>query len=143
MFLSLGGIVGSFLAAFLTEYLDPHYSFLICSIMGLCIVASATHLNPSLETPPVEASWKKVRNNVCLIADAAKNPMIYKTLVYFVLCGTMIPSFNDVGYFFTLNVLKFSKFTYSMLTLLSFVSLFCGTMVYNKYFKDFEIRTLF
>ena len=49
MFLAFGGITGSFLAAFLTEYLDPHYSFLICSVMGLCIVLAAVNLNRSLE----------------------------------------------------------------------------------------------
>lgn len=41
--------MGSFLAAFLTEYLDPHYSFLICCIVGVAIVSSALRLNSSLE----------------------------------------------------------------------------------------------
>lgn len=41
--------MGSFLAAFLTEYLDPHYSFLICCVVGVAIVISAFKLNNSLE----------------------------------------------------------------------------------------------
>jgi hypothetical protein len=41
--------VGSLLAAFLTEYLNPHYSFLICGILGIGIVTSSFRLNKALD----------------------------------------------------------------------------------------------
>jgi hypothetical protein len=56
--------------------------------------------------------------------------------------GLLVPSFGDVNYYFSINVLHFSKFSISMLTLLSYISLMGGTLLYNKYFKDFEIRSL-
>lgn len=76
------------------------------------------------------------------IKEALKIPAIYKTLLFFFITGAIVPSFSDIGYYFSLNVVQFSKFTLSMLTVLGFVTLLLGTMVYNKYFKEFEVRTL-
>ena len=42
-----------------------------------------------------------------------------------------------------LNVIKLSKFTYSMLTVLGFVGLLIGTQLFNKYLKEMEYRKLF
>ena len=83
-----------------------------------------------------------IGGNLRCIVKATHNPFIYRTLLYFLLCGITVPSFGDVGYYFTLNVLKFSKFTFSLLSLLGYVTLFLGTLLYNKYFKDYEIRSL-
>lgn len=73
---------------------------------------------------------------------AIKTPVIYRTLLYYALCGMLVPSFQDVGYYFQLNVLQFSKLTYSLLTLLGFVSLMIGTLIYNRYLQNWEFRTL-
>ena len=54
----------------------------------------------------------------------------------------LVPSFTDVNYFFQLNVLGFSKFTYSMLNLVAFIALLCGAVIYNSYLQQWEIRTL-
>lgn len=68
------------------------------------------------------------------IGVATKSPEIYRTLLYFLLCGALVPTFGDINYYFQINVINFSKFTISLLTLLSFVSLLGGTYIYNKYF---------
>ena len=41
-----------------------------------------------------------------------------------------------------MDVVKFSKFQYAMFNLLGYLSLVLGTMFYNNYLKDFEVRTL-
>jgi hypothetical protein len=37
---------------------------------------------------------------------------------------------------------KFSQFTFAMLTLLGFIAMFLGSMIYNIFFKNFEERGL-
>ena len=52
--LALGGFIGSFIAAYLTENYEPRYCFLFSSIMGFVIAAVASRLNVSLETEGLE-----------------------------------------------------------------------------------------
>ena len=54
----------------------------------------------------------------------------------------IVPSFGDIGYYFSLNVVHFSKFTVSLLTLLGFATLLTGTMAYERYLKNYEVRKL-
>ena len=56
--------------------------------------------------------------------------------------GFLVPSFGSFGYYFMLDVVKISKFTYSMLTVLGFFCLFIGTMIYKRWFKDREYKGL-
>jgi hypothetical protein len=42
-------------------------------------------------------------------------PEIYLVVIFFVLNGIISPDFGDFGYYFMLNVVKVSKFQYSML----------------------------
>lgn len=41
-----------------------------------------------------------------------------------------------------MNVVKFSKFEYAMLNCFSYLSTVLGSICYNKFLKDFEVRTL-
>ena len=52
------------------------------------------------------------------------------------------PSFGSFGYYFMLDEVKLSKFTYSMLTVVAFVCLGFGSQLYNKYFRETEYRKL-
>ena len=63
-------------------------------------------------------------------------------LLYLIIGGFLVPSFGSFGYYFMLDVVKISKFTYSMLTVLGFFCLFIGTMIYKKWFKDKEFKGL-
>ena len=83
-----------------------------------------------------------VSRNLSDIRQALRIPQIYRALIFFLLCGLIVPSFGDIGYYFSLNVVKFSKFTVSMLTLLGFVTLLTGTMAYERYLKQYEVRKL-
>jgi hypothetical protein len=71
-----------------------------------------------------------------------KIPVIYRTIGFFLLSGLMVPTFSDINYYFVLNVVKFSKFTVSMLSIVGYISLLGGVIMYNKWFKHREIRIL-
>lgn len=58
------------------------------------------------------------------------------------LCGITGPSFGEFSYFFQMNVVEFSKFQYAMFNVLGYFSLTMGTIYYNTYLKDHEVRTL-
>jgi hypothetical protein len=62
--------------------------------------------------------------------------------LFLLFTGFTCPSFNSMYYYFNINIVKFDKSTISLLTVVAFVSLLCGTMIYNRYFKEKEIRTL-
>ena len=54
-FLSLGGLLGSLAAAFLTENYEPRYCFLLSSAMSLAIITAAARLRIQLEFDGLEA----------------------------------------------------------------------------------------
>lgn len=47
--LSIGGIIGSIVSAFFTEYLTPAHTFALCAVFSLVIVYSGYHINPEVE----------------------------------------------------------------------------------------------
>jgi len=69
-------------------------------------------------------------------------PEIHCMIIYLFAYGLVVPSFSSFGYFFMLDVVELSKFTYSMLTVLGFFCLLIGSALYTKYFKEKEFRML-
>lgn len=63
-------------------------------------------------------------------------------MLFFVIMGATIPSFGDFLYYYQIEVSGFSQFTYSMLTVLAFVTLFASTLIYTHFLKDQEISTM-
>ena len=45
-------------------------------------------------------------------------PEIYLVVTFYVINGLISPDFGDFGYYFMMNVIKVSKFQYSMLGLI-------------------------
>jgi hypothetical protein len=68
--------------------------------------------------------------------------VIYRTIGFFLLGGLLVPTFGDINYYFVLSVVQFSKFTFSMLNILAYMSLLAGILMYNRYFKHWEVRNL-
>jgi len=63
-------------------------------------------------------------------------------ILYIIIGGFLVPSFGSFGYYFMLDVVGISKFSYSMLTVLGFACLFLGTLIYKAYFRAAEYRSL-
>ena len=68
-------------------------------------------------------------------------PEIYRTILFFILCAIFSPGFSEFMYFFQLDVVKLSKFQYAMFGVLGYASLTFGTLFYNLYLKEMEVRT--
>ena len=150
--MAVGGFIGSLVAAYLTENYEPRYCFLFSSIMGFVIAAVASRLNVSLETEGLEellddqgrpvGFWAELKRNMYEIKEAFKIREYYFIILYLFIGGFLVPNFGSFGYYFMLDVVGISKFTYSMLTVLGYVCLLLGTQVFNKYFKESEYRNL-
>ena len=46
---AIGGIFGSILSAFFTEYLTPKHSFLFYLLLSLCVTSASFYINPAIE----------------------------------------------------------------------------------------------
>jgi len=62
--------------------------------------------------------------------------------LFYILCGITGPSFSEFWYFYQLEIVKFSKWQYAMINVLGYATMFLGTMYYNLYLKEKEVRSL-
>ena len=83
-----------------------------------------------------------MKTNLKEIKEAVKIPSIYRTIAFFLIGSILVPSFSDISYYFLLNVVTFSKFTVSMLSIIGFASLLAGIIIFNKYLKQKEVRNM-
>lgn len=74
--------------------------------------------------------------------EAFREPAYRNVILYLIVGGLLVPSFSSFGYYFMMDIVNLSKFTYSMLTVLGYVCLMFGTNIFNNYFKDSEYRYL-
>ena len=58
------------------------------------------------------------------------------------LIGFTVPRFDDFLYYYKTGPAGFSQLTYSLLTLLGALALVIGIFLYQKYFKETEVRTM-
>ena len=63
--------------------------------------------------------------------EAIKIKQFYNMIFYLIISGFLVPTFGSFSYYFLLDVVKISKFTYALLTVLSFVAIFIGTLIYK------------
>ena len=64
------------------------------------------------------------------------------TLLFLVVSASFNPGFGEFGFYYNQNVRKISKATLGVLdTIDSFASLL-GVMVYDRFFKQIEVRRL-
>ena len=110
-----GGMVGSLMGGYMTEYYHPKYSFLGYSMLGLVVMILGIRLDKSAEMDE-EAEEKKgsfifeLKKSFGQIKDAFAIPEIHMTLLFYLINGLICPSFGEFWYFFQLEVIKFTKF---------------------------------
>jgi MFS family permease len=112
-----GGMIGSLLGGYLTEYQHPKWSFLSYSILGLIVMLLGIRLDKSAEKDPDAQEEEptggfliEFKKSMAQIKQAIKMPEIYMTLLFFIIYGLICPSFGEFWYFFQLEVIKFTKF---------------------------------
>ncbi|CDW81496.1 UNKNOWN [Stylonychia lemnae] len=144
--LSIGGICGSIASAYFTEYLHPYQTFGTLSVVGLIQAYFGWRINKELEKSTIQIEQttftEQLKSNLQQLKIAIKMPLIQRTVAYLLICGFFIPSFSEFGYYFQLNIVQFSKQTYSFLQIFGFVSLLVAVFIYSRYFRDKEISKL-
>ena len=85
---------------------------------------------------------EEVTRNFKEIGQAFQVKEYYSVILYLILTALVVPSFGTYGFFFMLDVVEISKFTYSMLTVLGFFCLLIGSTLYGKYCCNMEFRSL-
>lgn len=148
--LGIGGVIGSIASAFLSQYLHPKYTFLLCSFISLSLVFISTRLKKSVEVEgdecrgPAERKdfLKELNLNYQIIKHSIKLPQIYKTIIYVLLIGFLIPTFVNFMYYYNINVVGLSKFTISIMSAISYVVLFLAAIMFEKFLLKYEYRSL-
>jgi Na+/melibiose symporter-like transporter len=161
----LGGFVGSFIGAFVTEYSYSEYCFLISSFTALTLAYLSKKLNKAIEFNGVmpqqfthsRGSLSRInlvrraedpgfcgdfKNNIRQICKALKISVVYRVLAFIVLNGLLIPSFGSFSYYFLTEELKVSQFSYSMLALVAYASLMVGSVLYNACMTNIDLRKI-
>ena len=62
LWLAIGGIVGSISAGYLTQYLNPHISFVVCGLLGLTISILGWLMNKSVDHDIDETMYQRSSN---------------------------------------------------------------------------------
>ena len=76
------------------------------------------------------------------IKEAIKIQEFYRVILFLILSGITVPSFGTFGYYFMLDVVKLSKFTIAMLSVIGYVCLLIGSALFTTFFANMEIRRL-
>ena len=66
----------------------------------------------------------------------------YSVILYVIIGGITVPSFSSFSYYFLLDEVRISKFMYSVLTMVAYVCLMMGSVMYNRCFSSTEYRKL-
>lgn len=141
--LGAGGIFGASLGGYLTENSHPRVSFLIYSLFGVVVMILGVFLKVDETENKIEKSvFSTIKTHLVKIKEALYMPEIYQTLLFYILCGLTGPSFSEFMYFYQMEIVKFSKWEYAMLNVMGYATMFLGTLYYNMYLKDKEVRTL-
>ena len=141
--LGAGGIFGASLGGYLTENSHPRVSFLIYSLFGVVVMILGVFLKVDETENKIEKSvFSTIKLHLVKIKEALYMPEIYQTLLFYILCGLTGPSFSEFMYFYQMEIVKFSKWEYAMLNVMGYATMFLGTLYYNMYLKDKEVRTL-
>jgi len=69
-----------------------------------------------------------------------RNRVVAGTMIFMLLSRAIIPSFQDIMYYFFINVLEFSKSTIALLSLIAFSTAIFGSFLYNLLLKNLEFR---
>ena len=68
-----------------------------------------------------------MKNNFGEILEALKLREFRNILIYMGLSSIVTPTFGMFDYYFFMDVVKLSKFTFAMLSVFGFITLFIGT----------------
>jgi MFS family permease len=140
----IGGITGTLIGGVLTELNQDSYCYAMRAGLGFLISGVAFTMDHSMEGDDQEfinqSSWSRLRKNLHAVYQGCKIPELWRSLCFFIIMGALIPSFGDFLYYYQIEVTGFSQFTYSMLQVLGYITLFISTFMYNACLTSWEVR---
>ena len=122
------------------------YVFYTMGTLGFLVGISGLMMNTNLE----QGSEKIIEMSLCArtklnlveIKNGFKIKELYRSVLFFLLLGAVIPSFADFFYYYQMDVSGFTKWDYAMFGVLGYVALFIGTIAYSFFLKNKEIRCM-
>ena len=63
-------------------------------------------------------------------------------MIFFVIMGCSVPNFTDFLYYYQIEVTGFTQIEYSLLQVLSYITLFVSTFIYSGLLKEWETRSM-
>ena len=140
--LGLGGIIGGVSGGLITQYTDTHYVFYIFGLMGFLIMVAACCMDSAIEAEQLGvinmSLCNRISTNFSDIKTGFKVRELTRSVIFFLLLGCLVPTFQDFFYYFQLEVVGFSKLTYALIGSLGFFYLICAMQLYNIYLKERE-----
>lgn len=67
-------------------------------------------------------------------------PEIYKVFIFIILKGCIVPSFHNFYFYFLKEVKHWSQLGVGFVTIIGNISLLIGSIMYNRYFSNWEFR---
>lgn len=90
--------------------------------------------------PKREGFCFNLRKNLGAIGRSLTMKEIYFLVIFFLAKGVITPSFEEFSYFFLLNVIKISKFVFSLLVLIGQICHIVGALIYKAWCRNIDTR---
>jgi len=140
----IGGVVGSLAGGYLTQYDLPYWSFFITSMLGFLISLSGFLMSKELENDGEELvemnTGSRAMLNIKNVWQGFKLPELWRSILFFVIMGSFIPSFSTFLYYYETDVLGISQIVISWLSVISYFCLFLSVFMYQALLKEVDIR---
>ena len=161
--------VGGISSAYLEEYYTPYHVFFLSSSLIFVVAFASCFLSDELETNKYatmldtteqeyrsrgsgqDSAIPRARKLGCCeitkirlesLKEAVKEPVVQKFYLFLILQGFM-PDFSEFNYFFVLDVLKISKFDYSLSTVISSAMAIATPVIFHKLLTTWSYKNLF
>jgi len=73
---------------------------------------------------------------------ALENEEIHRPLIFFIMMGITIPTFDNIHYYFLINTCGMTTSEYDLLYTMNFVGIAIGSVIYLNLLRDIEVWKL-
>lgn len=100
----LGGVIGSLVGGYFTEWGWDRWCFFGKGTVGLLISVAGSTIPLALEQDPTEiincSLWTRTKANARDVWNGSKLPELYRSILYFIIMGSTIPYFGTFLYYY-------------------------------------------
>ena len=140
----VGGVVGSLFVGYTTQNDCNELTFIALAVLGMLLAIIGCTMSMNLESAAeqiINMSLKdRIKSNFRDIKTGFKIKEFHRAIIFFVILGTLVPSFTDYFYYYLTDYAGITKFEYAMTNLVSYIGLFSAAVVYNAFLRDRNIH---